>query len=83
MEGHLPITYKALYGLRLSRKLFRQILQECLQDLGFEPFLTKSSIYTTKDPPAGYYEYIAMYVDDLAMILKDPKTLIYQLESAP
>ena len=35
LEGHLLIIYKALYGLRLSGKLFGQLLQECLGELGF------------------------------------------------
>ena len=34
LEGHLLIKYKALYGLRLSGKLFRQLLQKCLRKLG-------------------------------------------------
>ena len=32
---------------------------------------------------ANHCEYIAMYVDNLALIMKDPKAFIAQLESTP
>ena len=44
LEGHLYIIYKVLYGLRLSGKLFGQLLQESLRDLGFEPSFVESTI---------------------------------------
>ena len=37
LKGHLLIIFKALYGLRLSGKLFGQLLQKYLRELGFEP----------------------------------------------
>ena len=78
LEGHLLIIYKALYGLKTSGKAFGQLLQECLLDLGFVPSLAKASIYMRKCPTEGadHYEYIATYVDDLAIIMKDPQSLI-------
>ena len=36
LEGHLLIIIKALYGLRLSGKMFNQLLVECLEGLGFK-----------------------------------------------
>ena len=39
VEEHLLIIYKTFYRLRLSGKAFGQMLQECLLDLGFMPFL--------------------------------------------
>ena len=45
LKGHLLIIYKALYGLSLSGKLFGQLLQECLRDLGFESSLAESTVY--------------------------------------
>ena len=79
LEGHLLIIYKALYGLRLSGKLFGQLLQECLRELGFEPSLAESTIYMRKCPTADHYEYTATYVDDLCIIMKDPQSLLDQL----
>ena len=82
LEGHLLIIYKALYGLKTSGKVFGQLLQECLLDLGFVPSLAEASIYMRKCPTADHYEYIATYVDDLAIIMKDPQSLIDQLTAA-
>ena len=36
-----------------------------------------------KCPTADHYKYIATYVDNLAIIMKDPKAFIDQLEVAP
>ena len=83
LEGHLLIVYKALYGLQHSRKTFGQILQECLWDLGFLPSLVELLIHMRKYSTANHYEYIAIYVDDLAIIMKDPQEFINQLEAAP
>ena len=83
LEGHLLIIYKALYALRLSGKLFRQLLQECLRELGFETSLTKSTIYIRQCPTVDHYEYVATYVDALCMIMKDPQSLLDQLMAPP
>ena len=83
LEGHLFIIYKALYGLKTSGKAFGQLLQECLLDLGFVLFLAEASIYMRKCPTADHYKYIATYVDDLAIIMKDRQSLIDQLKAAP
>ena len=36
-----------------------------------------------KCPTADHYKYIATYVDDLAIIMKDPQAFIDQLELTP
>ena len=36
-----------------------------------------------KCPTADHYEYIATYVDDLCMIMKDPQSLLDQLMAPP
>ena len=77
LEGYLLIIYKALYGgLHLSGKLFGQLLQECLQELGFEPSFAESMIYMRKYPIADHYEYAVTYVDDLCTIMKDLLTFL-------
>ena len=76
-EGHLLIIYKALSGLKSSRKAFGQLLQECLLELEFVPSLAEASIYMRKCD--DHYEYITTYVDDLAIIMKDPQCHIDQL----
>ena len=72
LEEHLFIVYKTLYWLQLSWKVFGQMLQECLLDLKFVPSLAESSIYMQKCPTGDHYKYIETYVDDLAIIMKDP-----------
>ena len=59
LEEHLLIIYKALFGLHLSGKLFGQLLQECLRELGFEPPFVESTIYIRKCPTADHHEYVA------------------------
>ena len=82
LKGHLLIVYKTFYGLRLSGKTFGQMLQECLLKLGFVPSLAKALIYMRKCPTADHYEYVTTYVDNLTIIMKDPQSLIDQLEAA-
>ena len=36
-----------------------------------------------KCPTADHYEYVATYVDDLCMIMKDPQSLLDQLMAPP
>ena len=45
------------------------------------PSLAKAFIYMRKCD--DHYKYIATYVDDLAIIIKDPQSLINQLKAAP
>ena len=84
LKGHLLIIYKALYGLKTSGKAFGQLLQEYLLKLEFVPSLAEASTYMRKCPNGDdHYEYIATYIDDLAIIMKDPQPLIDQLKVAP
>ena len=80
LEGHLLIIYKALYRLKTSGKEFGQLLQECLLEIGFVPSLAEAFIYVRKCD--DHYKYIVTYVDDLAIIMKDPQSLIDQLTAA-
>jgi hypothetical protein len=72
LQGNLLIIDKALYGLRLSGKVFNQLLSDCLRDLGFYPSKAESSIFMRKCPTRDVYKYIATYVDDLCIIMEDP-----------
>lgn len=81
LQGHLLIIYKALYGLRTSGKQFGDLLSGYLQELGFTPSLAEPQIFMRKNE--GLYEYVATYVDDLCLIMRDPESLIRQLEESP
>ena len=58
------------------------MLQECLLELGFVPSLAEASIYMSKCPKGEHYEYVATNLDNLAIILKDPQSLINHLKTA-
>ena len=83
LVGHLLIIYKALYGLKLSGKAFGQMLKKYLLELGFVLNLAEALIYMRICPTTDRYKYIAMYIDDLAIIMKDSQVFIDQLELAP
>ena len=80
-EGHLLIIYKALYGLRSSGKEFGDLLAACLRELGFKPSKAEAEIFMRER--GGLYEYVATYVDDLCLVMKDPEAFLEVLKSAP
>ena len=41
--------------------------------------LAELTIYIRKYPTSDHYEYVAMYVDDLCVIMKGPQSLLDQL----
>ena len=80
-EGHLLIIYKALYGLRSSGKEFGDLLASCLKELGFFPSKAEAEIFMREKD--GVYEYVATYVDDLCLVMKDPESFLKILQSKP
>jgi Reverse transcriptase (RNA-dependent DNA polymerase) len=56
-EGHILIISKALYGLHI-------------REIGFFPCKAEPDIWMRKK--GNRYEYIVVYVDDLAIAMKDP-----------
>ncbi len=71
---HILIIVKALYGLRSSGTRWHDKFADCLRDLGFQPCKAEPDIWMRKAD--GRYEYIAVYVDDLALALEDPKAFV-------
>jgi hypothetical protein len=80
-EGHLLIIHKALYGLRSSGREFGDLLASCLKELGFTPSKAESEIFMREKN--GIYEYVATYVDDLCLVMKNPESFLKQLQSPP
>lgn len=80
-EGHLLIIHKALYGLRSSGREFVDLLASCLKELGFNPSKAEPEIFMREKD--GTYEYVATYVDDLCLVMKEPEAFLTQLQSAP
>ena len=67
--GHLLIINKALYGLRTLGQRFNELLSRCLLLLGFEHSKCEANIWIRDT--SNHYEYVASYVDDLAVIMKE------------
>jgi Reverse transcriptase (RNA-dependent DNA polymerase) len=73
-ENHIMTIRKALYGLKSSGQRWHDRLHDCLQDLGFNPCKAEPDIWMKRN--GDIWEYIAVYVDDLAIAMRDPNTLI-------
>jgi hypothetical protein len=73
-EGHTLIIYKALYGLRTSGLRWHDRFSDVLRDLGFEPCKAEPDIWMRRNDDV--YEYVAVYVDDLAIAMKDPQRFV-------
>ena len=69
-EGHILVIDKALYGLRTSGARWHDRFSDCLRDLGFRPCKAEPDIWLRRN--GKIYEYVAVYVDDLAFAMKDP-----------
>jgi hypothetical protein len=74
-ERHLIIK-KALYGLRSSGKRWHERLTDCLQDEGFIPCKAEPDIWIRPSPDRSCYEMVAVYVDDLAIGMRNPKDFL-------
>ena len=63
--------YKELYGTRSGGACWHDKLFDILQQMEFKPSKADPDIWMATD--GTHYEYIAVYVDDLAIFMKDPK----------
>src|SRR5687767_4709577 len=79
MEGHLLLIHKALYGLRSSGAYWHNCLCDVLRKKGFSPCCAEPDIWMQRN--GEQYEYIAVYVDDLAFALENPQSFIDILKS--
>ena len=79
LEGHVLIISKALYGLRSSGARWHDRFSDCISELGFFPCKSEPDIWMRKLD--DMYEYVAVYVDDLAIAMKNPKEFVNILEN--
>jgi hypothetical protein len=77
LEGHTLVIFKALYGLRSSGVRWSEKFSLCLRDMGFFASLADPCIWMRRVD--NHYEYIAVYVDDLAIASKCPADIIRAL----
>ena len=76
LEGHLLIIVRALYGLKTSGARWHDRFADTLRNEGFTPCKADSDVWMRKTTGIieshHLYEYICVYVDDLAMAMQDP-----------
>jgi hypothetical protein len=83
MEGHVLVLHKALYGLRSSGQCWHSHFSKTLRSEGFAPSLADPDVWMRKNLKANLWEYICVYVDDLALAMLDPKSFIDKLKALP
>jgi hypothetical protein len=70
-QGHILIIIKALYGLRTSGARFHEKFADTLTAMTFFPCFADPDVWM-KDC-GTHYEYVCVYVDDLAVMMKEPQ----------
>jgi len=76
-QGHILVFNKALYGLKSSGLRWHERFADTLRDMGFAPSRAENDIWMRR--VGNVYEYIATYVDDLAICSKDPQAIVDHL----
>ena len=72
--GHTLIIMKALYGLCSSGLRWAERFSDVLRDMGFFPSRAERDIWMRD--MGDHYEYIGVYVDDCAIVSKNPQGII-------
>ena len=80
LQGHLLIMVKALYGTRSGGARWHDRLFDILQEMKFKPFKADPDVWMRPEPGGTCYEYIAVYVDDLAIAAKDSQAFCNELK---
>ena len=80
LQGHLLIMIKALNGTCSGGARWHDRLFDILQELKFKPSKADPDVWMRSEPGGTCYEYIAVYVDDLAIAAKDPQAFCHELK---
>ena len=80
LQGHLLIMIKALYGTHSGGARWHDRLFDILQELIFTPSKADPDVCMRPEPGGTCYEYIAVYVYDLAIAAKDPQAFFNELK---
>jgi len=80
-KDHILVINKALYGLKSSGQRWHDKLHDCLTDLGWNPCKAEPDIWMKQN--GNVWEYVAVYVDDIAIAMKHPNEFIEALTSDP
>jgi hypothetical protein len=74
LEGHILLIHKALYALCTSGARWHEHFANILRDLGFTPCKADPDVWMKKC--GTHYEYICVYVDDLAIAMRNSQEFI-------
>ena len=80
LQGHLLIMIKALHGTHSGGARWHDRLFDILQELKFKPSKADPDVWMRPEPGGTCYEYISVYVDDLAIAAKDPRAFCHELK---
>ena len=80
LQGHLLIMIKALHGTHSGGARWHDRLFDILQELKFKPSKADPDVWMRPEPGGTCYEYISVYVDDLAIAAKDPQAFCHELK---
>ena len=80
LQGHLLIMIKALYGTHSGGARWHDRHFDILQELKFKPSKADPDVWMRPEPGGTCYEYITVYVDDLAIAAKDPQAFCNELK---
>eukprot|EP00934_Nitzschia_sp_Nitz4_P009470 Nitzschia sp. Nitz4//scaffold570_size2933//805//1731//NITZ4_009284-RA/size2933-augustus-gene-0.2-mRNA-1//1//CDS//3329554788//9460//frame0 len=81
LAGHILIIIKALYGSKSSSLRWHERLADVLCDMGFFPSRAEDPNIWMRMCNGNYYEYIAVYVDDLLIASQDPNSITDLLQN--
>ena len=79
-QVHLLIMIKTLHGTRSGGARCHDRLSDILQELKFKPSKADPDVWMRPEPGGTCYEYIAVYVDNLAIAAKDPQAFCNELK---
>ncbi len=79
LAGRILIVKKALYGLKMSGVCFHQRASRCLREMGFTQSYADADVWMRD--AGDVWEYVVVYVDDLMVALKDPKSFFERMTS--
>ena len=80
LQGHPLIMIKALHGTHSGGARWHDRLFDILQELKFKRSKADPDVWMRPEPGGTCYEYIAVYVDDLAIAAKDPQAFCNELK---
>ena len=71
---------KALHGTHSGGARWHDRLFDILQELKLKPSKADPDVWMRPEPGGTCYEYISVYVDDLAIAAKDPQAFCHELK---